>query len=447
MALLDALIEQMDQLDDDQNEDERNEVADIVPPIGRAPSARDQVRANNCHFCQTNCDYSTFENHLRTSPLCLSKYQRRLSVRTLDSVLVLSLYCLFCPSRGPQKLHYHLEQNLSCLNQFCERFEINSENPDCIRRVTKKVGLLKKEGYPSRTPSYRKKENLKKVEQRCGTIEDALNQFRNKTTFGNIYKCVLCTCFKVSSEVVEVDDIEAINVVELENLENLNASKRNGKFWKCTGCENSSRFQFPEVVNVKFSVRDTAGSTMFTPNLTQNDQAEDADVDVPFHPPVKQIKVFFPSSVESLQFYDNVSAKTLKDVDLLLYSGSSFLEPELKVLYLNQLSKYKSAKMNCDIYLAKIQPGEGKKLSSVKQQTNQSHIQGSEMWKVARQSDRSSMMKHLGPLCIKLEIKIPLDSEGVIASCLIQDGHAVTASYESSESHEMYTAYYVHEGK
>ena len=456
MALLDALIELLD--DDGQSEDDDSLVpvvgddrpADPPPPRPGAPGARQQAAANHCQFCQTNCDYRNFENHLRTSPMCLSRYQRRLSVRTLESVLVLSHYCLFCPSKGPQKLHYHLEQNSSCLNQFCERFEINSEDSDCIRRVTKKVGMLKKEGYPSRTPNYRKKENLKVIEQRLGTMEDALNQFRNKTTYGNIFKCVLCTCFKVSSEVVEVDDIEAINVVSVENLESLNASKRNGKFWKCIGCENTSSYQFPEDGNVKFSVQDTADSTIFTPILNNDNnecEPEQDDVVLPSQPPDKLIKVFLPSSIESLQSYGDVSAKTQKDMDLLLYRGSSFLGPELKVIFLNQLSKFKSAKINSDLFFAKIHPGEEKKLSSVKLQTNQSHIQGSEMWKVARQSDRSSMMMYLGPLCIQLEIKVPLDSEGVIASCLIQEGHAVTASSESTESHEMCTVYYVHEGK
>ena len=455
MALLDALLEELD--NDGQSEDDGlvpvvEDEGPVDPhgpvaPIERAASVRNQARARHCSFCRTNCDHKDFENHLRASPLCLIRYQRRLSVRTLDSVLVLSHYCLFCPSKGPQKLHYHLEQNSSCLDKFCERFGIDSEDQNRLRRVTKKVGMLKKEGYPSRTPNYRKKENLKKVEERCGTIEDAINQFRSKTTFGNILKCVLCACFKCSNEVVEVDDIEAINIVDIVNVEHLNASKRNGKFWKCVSCEEPSSFQFPDVERVKFSLRHTTGSTIFTPILADDNEKEGDAVELPSQAPDKKIKVFLPSSVESLQFYDDVSAKTQKDIDLLLYSGCAFLERELKVLYLNQLSKFKSAKLQSDLFFAKIQLGEEKKLSSVKPQSNQSHIQGSEMWKVARQSDRASMMKHLGQFCIKLEIKIPLDSEEVIASCLIQEGHAVTASHESTESHEMCTMYYVHEGK
>ena len=460
MALLDALLDQL--TDGDESEEENlplveqgdGQVDLHVAPIERAPSGRRQVRANDCLFCQTNCDHKNFENHLRTSPMCLSRYQRRLSVRTLDSILVHSLYCLFCPSKGPQKLHYHLEQNSSCLNLFCERFDIDFEDQNCIRRVTKKVAMLKKEGYPSRSQKSRKKENLKRVEDRCGTLEDALNQFKNKTTFGNIFKCILCACFKFSNEVIEVDDVDAINLADLENLEQLNTSKRNGKFWKCIGCDNSKRFQFPDVGTINFSVKDTSSSTVFAPILTDNEQPEGPEgpdgpegIAPPSQPPDKQIKVFLPSSIESLRFFEDVSAKTQKDMDLLLYSGVPFSEPELKVLYQNQLSKFKSAKMKCDLFFAKKQLGEEKKLSTVKPQTRQSHIQGSEAWKFSRQSDRSFMMKHLGQLCLKLEIKIPLDSEGVIASCLIQEGHVVTASHESTESHEMCTIYYVHEGR
>ena len=116
-------------------------------------------------------------------------------------------------------------------------------------------------------------------------------------------------------------------------------------------------------------------------------------------------------------------------------------------MYQNQLAKFKSAKLNSDIFLAKVQAGEEKKLSHVKLQVNQSHIQGSEMWKIAREGDRSAMRTHFGQMCVKIEIKIPFESEEVISSCLIQDDVAVTANQESNESHEFCTNYFVHSGK
>ena len=111
-----------------------------------------------------------------------------------------------------------------------------------------------------------------------------------------------------------------------------------------------------------------------------------------------------------------------------------------------QISKYKSVKTNSDMFLAKVQNPEEKKLSHVKLQVNQSFIVGSEMWKLSRESDRNAMTKHLGSMCVKIEVKIPLDCDEVIASCLIQGGKAVTASHESNGSHEMCTKYFVHEG-
>ena len=284
---------------------------------------------------------------------------------------------------------------------------------------------------------------MRKIDEKCGTTESALNQFRQRIVFGNVYKCFLCSCFKCSDDVVEVDEVEVIDVADSENLNNLNVLKRNGKFWKCNGCDSPRSFKSPEVTNVQFSRRETDNTTVFIPMLKEN---EDLDVEVDQQSLDKQIQVFLPSSVDSLQFYDEVPAKTSKNMELLLYRGTSFGELELKVLYQNQLSKFKSAKLNSDLYLAKLQPGEDKKLSSVKPQTNQSHIQGSDMWKLSRQSDRSAMMNHLGLLCVKLEIKVPLVSDEVVSSCLIQDGVAVTASHESNQSHELATKYQVHEG-
>ena len=99
-----------------------------------------------------------------------------------------------------------------------------------------------------------------------------------------------------------------------------------------------------------------------------------------------------------------------------------------------------------NLFLAKVQIAEERKLSHVKLQVNQSSIVGSEMWKLSRDSDRHSMIKHFGSMCVKIELKIPIDSDEVIASCLIQEGRAVTASHESNDSHETSTEYFVHEG-
>ena len=461
MALLDALIEQLDGDGDEANEtlilhedeESNGEGLGQVAPVRtqssleryrRRSSARRLDRASNCLFCPTNCTERNIEAHLRSSPLCLIRYKRKLDVRSLDSVLLLVHYCLFCPAKGPQKLHNHLEQSVACLNQFCARYQIDPADENCIRKVIKRVGLFKKEAYPSRTKSSRKKENLKRAEQKYGTIESALNQFSQKTTFANIFKCVLCSCFKFSNQVIEVDEIDAMDSMENQDLDSLNTLKRNGKFWKCITCVNLSSFQYPDGVNVRFSIKETTDVTTYTPIL-RDDEAEDLHIQ-PSQPTDKQIKVFFPTSVDCLQFHPYVTPKTLKNLGLLLYRGSAFSEQDIRVLYQNQISKYKSVKLNSDMFLAKIQVGEEKKLSHVKLKVNQSSIVGSEMWKLSKESDRSTMMKHLGSMCIKIEIKIPLDCDEVIASCLIQEGHAVTTSHEGNESHEIITKYFVHEG-
>ena len=460
MALLDALIEQLES--DPASDDEADQTLILSPdeeivrpdaPIRtlssleryrRNSSARRLERGTNCLFCPTNCSEKNFENHLRASPLCLLRYKRKLNVRSLDSVLLLVHYCLFCPSKGPQKLHNHLEQNQSCLNKFSARYQIDPADEDCIRKVMKRVGLFKKEAYPSRTRSSRKKENLKRTEEKCGTVESALNQFRRKITFANIFKCVLCSCFKFSNDVIEVDEIDAIDFMENQDLNTLTAKKRNGKFWKCINCVHLSSFQYPGEMNVRFSIRETNDAIIFSPILGdeeaegEHQSSQTGD---------KQIKVYFPTSVECLKTHQDTTAKTVKNLGLLLFRGEAFFEPEVRVLYQNQISKYKSVKLNSDMFLAKVQIAEERKLSHVKLQVNQSSIVGSEMWKLSRDSDRHSMIKHFGSMCVKIELKIPLDSDEVIASCLIQEGRSVTASHESNDSHETSTEYFVHEGK
>ena len=85
-----------------------------------------QLKPNHCHFCQENLHRSHFENHLRGSDRCLSLYKRKLHIRTLDSVLVHSYYCLFCDSNSKSKFQHHLEQSPGCLEKYRNKFNVDS---------------------------------------------------------------------------------------------------------------------------------------------------------------------------------------------------------------------------------------------------------------------------------------------------------------------------------
>ncbi len=118
--------------DGDSSESEADEGNVAVPlPVGlyrQSSSAvrRMQLKPNHCLFCNVNVNRTNFENHLRGSDRCLSLYKRKLHVRSIDSILIHSFYCLFCEVTSNSKFRNHLEQSPNCLENYFNKFEVDS---------------------------------------------------------------------------------------------------------------------------------------------------------------------------------------------------------------------------------------------------------------------------------------------------------------------------------
>lgn len=85
-----------------------------------------QLKSTHCLFCNQNTSRETLENHLRGSERCFSLYKRKLHVRSIDSILVHSFYCLFCDTKSKSKFMYHLEQSPRCLEGYRNKFSVDS---------------------------------------------------------------------------------------------------------------------------------------------------------------------------------------------------------------------------------------------------------------------------------------------------------------------------------
>ena len=85
-----------------------------------------QIKQNHCLFCHHEVNRTNFENHLRVSDRCLSLYKRKLHVRSIDSILVKTFYCLFCDIKSSSKFQHHLEQNPGCLECYLDKFQVDT---------------------------------------------------------------------------------------------------------------------------------------------------------------------------------------------------------------------------------------------------------------------------------------------------------------------------------
>lgn len=120
--------------DGDSSESEADAHAAVslpLTPVGlyrQSSSAvqRLQLKPDHCLFCNTNLNRSNLENHLRGSDRCLSLYKRKLNVRSIDSILIHSFYCLFCDVTSNSKFQNHLEQSPNCMENYFNKFQVDS---------------------------------------------------------------------------------------------------------------------------------------------------------------------------------------------------------------------------------------------------------------------------------------------------------------------------------
>ena len=80
----------------------------------------------HCYFCNTNVATPLLlETHLRSSQLCLTKYQRRLKVKTVDSILVILFKCIYCNVKTFCSIEEHFRSHPQCLDRYKERWNVD----------------------------------------------------------------------------------------------------------------------------------------------------------------------------------------------------------------------------------------------------------------------------------------------------------------------------------
>ena len=81
----------------------------------------------HCYFCNTNVATPLLlETHLRSSQFCLTKYQRRLKVKTIDSILVILFKCIYCNIKTFGSTEEHFRSHPQCLDQYKERWNVDN---------------------------------------------------------------------------------------------------------------------------------------------------------------------------------------------------------------------------------------------------------------------------------------------------------------------------------
>ena len=451
------------------NETERETIDNVQESVSEGASASGRLatlyrrsssiskhiqKLDHCNFCQATLNSTNLEQHLRSSNRCLTLYERKLKVSSLDSILVRLLPCLYCDYKGGSKLQFHLQRNVACRQQYFERWNINigeqgsiNEINDGIKKITEAVSKLKRSSTKSRGKEARIQEHEKeKRKKEIRTTEEmSLNEFRHSTALSNYAKCLFCKSNRLLTEVTIVEEDEILNMEEMKDID-FKTLRRAEKYFRCSSCtqNNPKSFHFPDNLIIRMEPRQEDGCTKLVPTVTQNLVANDEQSEVL---PAENTTVFFPCNIDSVDFAPAVPVKSVKEIPLLIYnSEEKFSMKDLATLYQNHLSRFKSAKVTGDLFSGRMKNVEEKLLSNVKKISSAIRIQGSDEWVDARWVDVSEMLRQLGKLALKVEVKLSNKSPAVVATVLMQQGVVISTTFEGDATQEQKINYMVHTG-
>ena len=312
--------------------------------------------------------------------------------------------------------------------------------------MTAKVRALKRpaiksRGADARTEQYK---TSRMAKQEMKSIENCLNEFKMKTALGNYAKCVLCKSNKLISE-VEVLEESVVSAMECLSDENYTILRRAEKYFKCSSCTEGSvkSFTYPDRMIIEMEAENNEEGLLLVPRLAGSVPAAENGIQ---YEEEKKKTILFPTEIDALKVAPHVSAKTLKDIQLLVYGDKMLRKTELSLLYQNQLSKYQSVKCTGDFFFGKIKNEENKTLTSVKKHTSDGYIRGSDRWVEIQEDNLSTMFREFGRMAIKLEVELSTNSNDVLATTIMQQGIAVSINFEGDATQEQSALYFVHTG-
>ena len=207
--------------------------------ISSSSAKRRIKKKTHCHFCDLEIDKMNFRNHLLSVEECRILYCRKLRVKEVNAVIVLSFQCIFC-NQHVRQLASHLKSAPECLQNFVQLFELDEgqEIDVRVKNVMTKVQNLKRSGYKSRQSLKRAFENAsaaanKRKKRNNEPMETFCNALLRDTTYLNYKKCANCLCNLTSA--VDVDEESELRI-RLFDFKTLEANKRMEKIWLCQFC-------------------------------------------------------------------------------------------------------------------------------------------------------------------------------------------------------------------
>ena len=416
---------------DDENDASPGNVENAF--LSPAGLKRKQTKKEDCKFCCEDVRERQLKDHLISNKRCALLYMKINKVTTFDLLLIRLFSCEYCCLTRRIDLKKHLKSHPNCLNHYRGKYQ-----EDEMNNLLKRVNVAKRKTFPSRSASVTAKQNkekqLKKIEERrFKTMAEAINEFKEKTSFGNYRVCVECRSnFRLyGARPINIDEELYVRL----NLSENRSLRRFGTMFICNKCDKEEP---KEQQNME---KHTLGLEVIDEVVTFYPQHEGLS-EFRGEIPQKRIKVMFPTSLEAIKTNDSM----LKRIDCevaKIYKIEPVHTATVENLYQCEINKYK-AELASQLYCGSITEDGNFKVSNVNQITSAAKITGSRDWFADNAKGMKQRQDQLGHIHITLKIDIPQHCNEVLATCLVQQGIPVTTEKRGMENGEFEVLYKVH---
>ena len=401
----------------------------VIAQYLKSPAKKQLFKVDHCNFCSAIIvTGSELEDHLNKSESCLKYYMRNLKAKSVLSITLKTHNCLFCSLQGSNvRISIHLKKSSDCRDKYFTKFEVSS-----LKELQGKLEKIKQQLKPSRVNrkgEIKKTREKNKEDEMKKTSCDHINDFKKETSFSNPVQCYKCGA-NYSLTSAKIEEVE----LGLEDIdENLKIKRRFERFHCCKEC-----FKVDESRTISLKQMEDEHSILMFPSGSSNSETQLSSSTN------KNITCLLPCTVACLEQLDCRNIKSQQQSTGLLYCVEPDLSKLVPIIYENEVYKYKSLKMFGERYEGVISDISSRTLKQAEKVINDSSIVASEAWRRQNSRDYFQRVQQLGSVFIHFTIKVPRESNDILATILIQDNFVVTANFVGDATNEYETQYQVH---
>lgn len=395
------------------------------------------MKTSHCNFCPAiSASGSELEAHLHSSANCERYYLRNYKTKRVLPILIKVFNCLFCDVPGNIRITSHLQKSERCKTLYFEKFQT-----DNMEVLQKKLNLLRKQTMPSkvnRKLELEKAKSKRENELQRKTEADMLNSYRKETCFANFLQCYKCKSnYNPGSRRIEEVKLSEENFEDFQTPEML-LKRRFRKFFVCQFCIEKKRNLVLKEPVIGLKSRKYEGNIVFAP-FTSDDVLSQMEIGD------SSVTCILPCTMDCVNYLGGRAFNSRENDVGAMYQTDVNLDLLLSVIYENEVHKYKQLKYTADRYEGVIRDQNPGLLESAEKVVNDASVTGSEAWRRIQYLNLHPRVQQIGCLSLFLCLSIPIDSEDVLSTILLQEGKVVTVEISGDSSNEHETKYYVHD--